>query len=291
MTNRRKLPQHREIENRANERISYGDLHGRILEQFAPPSIIVNERYDIVHVSPNAGRFLQISGELSPNLFKLIQPELRLPVSNAVYQAVQRETNVETENLPFYAANRAETVKVSVRPVLRQTDKAIEGFILIVFESAASSGEQKAAETVLTSNEPFTHQLEDALMRSQSQYRHSIEQSEIQAEELKASNEELQAINEELRSATEELETGKEELQSVNEELVTVNQELKIKIEELSNTNNDLQNLINSTNIGTIFLDRNLRVKMFTPRAGEIFNLIPADIGRILVGHYAQTRR
>ena len=84
-------------------------------------------------------------------------------------------------------------------------------------------------------------------MRSQTQFRQSVEQSEIQAEELKASNEELQAINEELRSATEELETGKEELQSVNEELITVNQELKIKIEELSQSNNDFQNLINST--------------------------------------------
>ncbi len=277
-----KIPANRENENNRFEKISYGELHGRILEQFAPPSIIVNEQYDIVHVSPNAGRFLQISGELSPNLFKMIQPELRLPVSNAVYQAVQKQTNVETDNLTYNADNRVETVKISVRPVLRRTDEAIQGFILIVFESAAISGEQETAETVDTSNEPAANQFEDALMRSQSQYRYSIEQSEIQAEELKASNEELQAINEELRSATEELETGKEELQSVNEELVTVNQELKIKIEELSNTNNDLQNLINSTNIGTIFLDRNQRVKMFTPCAGEIFNLISADIGRVL---------
>ena len=272
----------RETGNRPLERISYGDLHGQILEQFAPPSIIINEKYDVVHVSPNAGRFLQISGELSPNLFKLVLPELRLPVSNAVYQAVNKQTNVETENLSFPADNHIESVKVSVRPVLRQRNEATEGFILIVFESAADSDRTETPETIFTSNDPAALQLEEALMRSQSQYRHSIEQSEIQAEELKASNEELQAINEELRSATEELETGKEELQSVNEELVTVNQELKIKIEELSNTNNDLQNLINSTNIGTIFLDRNFRIKMFTPRAGEIFNLIPADIGRQL---------
>ena len=119
-------------------------------------------------------------------------------------------------------------------------------------------------------------------MRSQNDFRRSIELSEVQAEELKASNEELQAINEELRSTTEELETGKEELQSINEELVTVNQELKIKIEELSQANNDLSNLINSTNIGTIFLDRSFRVKMFTPVAAGIFNLIDSDNGRSL---------
>ena len=130
--------------------------------------------------------------------------------------------------------------------------------------------------------EPAMRQLEEALTHSRSEHRHSIEHSEVQAEELKASSEESQAINEELRSATEELETGKEELQSVNEKLITVNQELKIKIDELSLSNNDLRNLINSTNIGTIFLDRSLRVKMFTPAAREIFNLIDTDLNRPL---------
>ena len=104
----------------------------------------------------------------------------------------------------------------------------------------------------------------------------------MQQEELRASNEELQAMNEELRSTVEELETSKEELQSVNEELFTVNQELKIKIEELSHANNNFQNLMNSTNIGTIFLDRSFKVRQFTPSARETFNLIPSDIGRPL---------
>jgi PAS domain S-box-containing protein len=104
----------------------------------------------------------------------------------------------------------------------------------------------------------------------------------VQHEELRASNEELQAINEELRSTAEELETSKEELQSANEELTTINQELKIKIEELSQSNNDLLNLMNATDIGTVFLDRALRVKLYTPRARDIFNFIPGDIGRPL---------
>ncbi|MEO6589115.1 MAG: CheR family methyltransferase, partial [Pyrinomonadaceae bacterium] len=270
-------------ENKTSERVSYGDLHGRILEQFAPPSIVVNAQYDIVHVSENAGRFLQISGELSPNLFKLIQPELRLPVSTAVYRAVQNKANVSAENLRFQnGSDQPETVNVSVRPVLNQINDAADGFILIIFESSENALDAIETEEISTDSEPIARQLEKELMRSNSRFQTSIENSEIQAEELKASNEELQAINEELRSTTEELETGKEELQSVNEELVTVNQELKIKIEELSQSNNDLQNLINSTRIGTIFLDRSGRVKMFTPIAGEIFNLIPADNGRLL---------
>ena len=265
----------------STERISYGELHGRILEQFAPPSIIINEDYDIVHISETAGHFLQFAGgEISRNLFKLIHPELRLPVSTAIYQAVNRQTNVAADNLQINLNGKNESVNVSVRPVLQTTDDATHGFILIVFQPAENKPD--AAEAVLKSSEPIAKQLEDELMRSQARFHKSVEQSEVQAEELKASNEELQAINEELRSTTEELETGKEELQSVNEELITVNQELKIKIEELSNSVNDFQNLINSSNIGTVFLDRSGRVKLFTPAANEIFNFIPADIGRTL---------
>ena len=111
----------------------------------------------------------------------------------------------------------------------------------------------------------------------------TVEQYEAQVEEAQASAEEQQATNEELRSSAEELETSKEELQSVNEELTTVNQELKIKIEELHLSNNDFQNLINSTDVATIFLDRSLRVKFTTPRARDVFNLLPSDIGRPLM--------
>jgi PAS domain S-box-containing protein len=114
------------------------------------------------------------------------------------------------------------------------------------------------------------------------QLRTTVEQYETQAEAAQAANEELQALNVELRSVAEELETSKEELQAVNEELTTVNQELKIKIEELGVTNNDFQNLINSTDIGTIFLDRNLRVKLYTAHAQQVFNLVEEDVGRQL---------
>src|SRR5262249_21265872 len=144
------------------------------------------------------------------------------------------------------------------------------------------SGEETVRTGRVTPAEPIARQLEEELMRVRSQLHASSEQHELQQEELRASNEELQAMNEELRSAAEELETSKEELQSLNEELTTVNQELKIKIEEVTQTNNDFQNLINATDIGTIFVDRKLRVKLFTPSARAIFNLIAADIGRPL---------
>jgi len=266
--------------NRALDRVTFGELHQRLLEEYAPPSVIVNEEYDIVHLSERAGRYLQIGGgELSQNLLKLVRPELRLELRSALYQAMQRQAAVEARGLKITVGDRTESINIHVRPILREGDVA-HGFMLVLFEP--SSDEGAAKEVVMSSDEPVARQLEDELMRLKVQLRTSIEQHEFHAEELKASNEELQAMNEELRSAAEELETSKEELQSINEELRTVNQELKVKIEETSVTSDNLQNLINSASIGTIFLDRSLRIALFTPAIREIFNLIPGDYGRPL---------
>jgi two-component system CheB/CheR fusion protein len=268
-----------ETDSKVLERISFGDLHQQLLEQYAPPSVVVNEEYDIVHLSERAGRYMQIGGgEISQNLLKLIKPELRLELRSALYQAVQRQSAVEARGLKVNIEDHPEVLNIHVRPVLRAGDTA-RGFLLVLFETSTSEAEP---EILLTSDEPVAKHLEEELMRLKTQLRSSGEQHEFQQEELKASNEELQAMNEELRSAAEELETSKEELQSINEELRTVNQELKVKIEETTLTSNNLQNLINSTDIGTIFLDRSFRVALFTPAVRNIFNLIPADYGRPL---------
>jgi two-component system CheB/CheR fusion protein len=270
-------------EMRAMERLSYVDLHQRLLEKFGPPSVIINEDYDIVHLSDSAGRYLHVAGgEPTNNLLKLIRPELRLDVRTALYHAIQNRSEVETTDLAVHIDDGSNVnLRVTVRPVLREGDP-IRGFILVVFEEDGVPA-PPLKKPDITVAEPIARQLEDELMHLKSQLRATVEQYEIQQEELRASNEELQAINEELRSSAEELETSKEELQSVNEELSTVNQELNIKIEELSQANNDFMNLMNSTDIGTIFLDRELRVKLFTPRARDAFNLIPSDIGRPLM--------
>jgi two-component system CheB/CheR fusion protein len=268
-----------EQENKILERISFGDLHLQLLEQYAPPSLVVNEEYDLVHVSERAGHYLLITaGEPSKNLLKLVRQELRLDLRSALYQAVQRQSAVEARGIKLKVGDRAETVNIHVRPVLKAGDTA-RGFILVVFEPTENVSQ---TGVLLASDEPVTRQLEEELTKLKGQLRSSSEQHEFQEEELKASNEELQAMNEELRSSAEELETSKEELQSINEELRTVNQELKVKIEETGLSNNNLQNLINATDIGTIFLDRSFRVALFTPAARNIFNLIPADHGRSL---------
>jgi two-component system CheB/CheR fusion protein len=267
-------------ENTSPDRITFGELHQRLLEQYAPPSVIINEEYEIVHLTDSASKYLQVSGgEPTQNLLKLVRPDLRLDLRSALYQSTQKRTAIEVKGLQVTIENHTpETINLHVRPVLREDDIA-RGFILVLFEPTA---EKRVKETVSNSDDSVARQLEDELIRVKKQLRTSIEQHEFQAEELKASNEELQAMNEELRSSAEELETSKEELQSINEELSTVNQELKVKIEETTVSGNNLRNLINSVDIGTMFLDRSMRIMLFTPAIRHIFNLIPGDFGRPL---------
>jgi two-component system CheB/CheR fusion protein len=269
-------------EKRANERLSYADIHQRLLEKYAVPSVVINEEYEIVHLSDSAGRYLEFSGgEPTQNLLKLLKDGLRLEVRTALYKAIRDGIDVRAEGLRVVTDDGPKTVNVIARPTLRDDDST-RGFVLVLFEEADPQPASPPVSVVSASDEPLARRLEKELAHAKSQLRTTVEQYEIQQEELKASNEELQAMNEELRSAAEELETSKEELQSVNEELTTVNQELKIKIEELSHSNNNFQNLMNSTNIGTIFLDRSLCVRQFTPTAKETFNLISSDLGRPL---------
>ena len=271
-------------ETQARERLSYLELHRRLLEVYAPPSVLVNADHDIVHVSDTAGRYLQIPGGApSYNLLTVVRPELRLELRAALFHAGQHGANVEVPGLSVELGDRAETLNLVVRPVVREDDTS-RGFFLVLFEPA---GEKAAAggagdKILRAAGEPVARQIEDELASVKAQLRSTVEQYEVQHEELRASNEEMQAVNEELRSTAEELETSKEELQSANEELSTINQELKVKVEELSQSNNDLLNLMNSADIGTVFLDRALRVKLFTPSARDIFNLLPADVGRPL---------
>jgi two-component system CheB/CheR fusion protein len=265
--------------------VSAGRLHEEIVEQFAAPSVLINEDYDLVHMSAHAGRYLRVSGgEPTRNLLKLVHPDLRLDLGAALLEARNHADSAppESRRVAFDLDGHRHSVNLSVR-VVAGGPEAARGFLLVIFDEAVETG---ALSPQPIPSSPgglaIARQLEQELQRTREQLRITIEQYETSTEELRASNEELQAINEELRSATEELESSKEELQSVNEELTTVNQEYKDKIEELGRTNSDLQNLMAATEIGTIFLDRTLRIKLYTPPAQRIFNITPADVGRPL---------
>jgi chemotaxis methyl-accepting protein methylase/signal transduction histidine kinase len=258
---------------------SAGELHIGVLEQYAPPSVLVNENSDILHLSPRAGRYLQFApGEPSYNLLRVIHPDLRLDARSALYTALHKGKSNETRRIAVRIDGNEALVRLIVQPA--QEPQGLRGYALVIFDEIEETPE--AAHPAGAVLEPLARQLEEEAQLLREQLRVTIEQYETSVEELRASNEELQAMNEELRSASEELETSKEELQAVNEELLTVNQELKSKVEEVSRVNSDLQNLMAASDIGTVFLDRDLRVKRYTPQVQRLFNIIPTDINRPL---------
>jgi two-component system CheB/CheR fusion protein len=259
------------------DHLSWGERHFKLIERFGPPSLIVNADHDIIHLSEHAGRFLQlVGGEPTTNLLRIVHPMLRVDLRSALFRARQGGEPVDVRDIPLEIDGKPRTIDLHVVP------EQILGpeLFLVVFDEKASTAESPAATSA--EREPVATHLEQELEQVKRELRDNVEQSEAASEELKASNEELQAMNEELRSATEELETSREELQSINEELTTVNQELKSKVDQLARSNSDLQNLMASTAIATIFLTRDLRIGRYTAAAISLFNLIATDIGRPL---------
>jgi two-component system CheB/CheR fusion protein len=263
------------------ERPSLAELHQRALEQFSPPSVLINAEHEVLHLSNGVGRFLERgSGEPSNSLLNNVRPTFawscapRCSRRRRPRAAWRRGWWSRSQN------GRQVFLNITVRPL--QPEEGGAQFTLVVFDEVEESMHIPEGEPADAARELLIGQLEEEIRQLKLHLQDTIESSETSNEELKASNEELQAINEELRSASEELETSKEELQSMNEELVTVNFELKVKVEERGHINDDLQNLISSSEIATVFVNRGMHVKRYTPHAGNLFNLIPSDLGRSL---------
>jgi two-component system CheB/CheR fusion protein len=266
----------RESESANEQRVSWEELHFKLIERFAPPSLIVTREYDIVHVSENAGRFLHFrGGEPTINLLDVVHPMMRVALRATLFRAAQSSAPAETFRVPVELDGKTVSVDIRVAPA----QEVAPDYMLVVFAVREATGEEIGERL---DAEPVIRNLEREIEQMKSRLRHTVQQHERSTEELKASNEELQAMNEELRSATEELETSREELQSINEELTTVNQELKSKVDELGLANSDLSNLVAATAIATLFVDRRLRITRYTPSAVDLFNIIPSDIGRPL---------
>lgn len=252
------------------------------LKQYTPPRLIVDDNYEITHIFSGADRYLkEQEGPVTQNVLHKIVPELRLDLRTALYQAFVKGERTESRYLQVVNLDQnPEKIKFSVGPI--EEPGFPKDYVEVVFEPQGDSVSIPIEVTQATDENAtrLISRLEEEVQRTREQLQGTVEEYETSNEELKASNEELQSMNEELQSTAEELETSKEELQSTNEELITVNQELKNKIDELNRVNSDLQNLMASTDVGTIFLDRNLKVKRFTPKVAELFNIIATDIGR-----------
>ena len=256
--------------------------HQWTVEQYAPPRLLVDEHYDVTHVFGDAGAYLvDREGPVTQNVVDKVLQAFRFDLRAALFRAFSSGETTDTRFQRVAVGGSERIVRLHVGPVGGAA--AQDGLAEVVFveldpETVATLGAGPVLED--ERDDDAAAHLEDELRETRRRLQITIEESETSNEELKASNEELQSINEELQSTTEELETSKEELQSTNEELQTVNQELKNKVDELVRSNSDLQNLISSTEIATLFLDRTLRLKRYTPQASDLFHVHPVDYGR-----------
>jgi two-component system, chemotaxis family, CheB/CheR fusion protein len=265
-------------EDAAGRRYPYSSLHVRLVEEYAPPSVVVNEQLEVVHLSPTAGRFLRPgAGTPSWNALAMAPVELRQAMRTLLHHAfrygkcARRRVRVPVDGV-------ARLVNVEVRPEPDMQDAGRHA--LILFELVEAPGDE--IESEVDAESPPEIGLEQELAQTRNLLESTIEVHDATVAELQTLNEELQSINEEQRAAAEELETGREEIQAINEELTTINQEHQSTIEELKRTNADLQNLMEATAIGTVFLDRGMRIRRYTPAAAEVFNFLPGDQGRLL---------
>jgi two-component system, chemotaxis family, CheB/CheR fusion protein len=256
-------------------------IHREALETASPPSILVDSNYRVLHLSENAGRYMQPSGgALTADVTELVREEIRFDLRSALHRAVERGEPTLSSLLLVKFNGAAHRLYFQVRPLAGQQQGQERALILFIEgEASTVAAAAEGAEGRATAGDTI-RQLQQELEMAHGRLRTMREESEAANEELRAANEELQSINEEYRSTAEELETSKEELQSINEELQTVNAELKLKLDSVSRANSDLQNLMAATDFGTLFLDSGLRIKRFTPRTTELFNITQNDIGR-----------
>ena len=248
-----------------------------MLQVFSPPAVLVTEGGDIVYISGQTGRYLEpAAGKANWNIHVMARPGLRTQLALALRSAVQEKRTVELHGLRLDEA-APQTLDVTVSPL--QEPKALQGMVMIVFRDVPAP--PSAAKRRRRSRTPDPA-LDGELLQLREEVRALRQEMGASQEELQATNEELQSTNEELQSANEELTTSKEEAQSMNEELQTINGELQTKLDDLALAQSDMHNLLNSTDIATLFLDNKLNVRRFTDKITRIIHLREADIGRPL---------
>ncbi|MBA9079157.1 CheR family methyltransferase [Rufibacter quisquiliarum] len=259
-------------------------VHRIMLDQFAPPSVIVNAKGDIFYIHGRTGRYLEPApGQAKLNIFDMAREGLNYELNNAIHKAHLLHEVVTVEQVQVRNEMGTQFIKLTVKPL--HEPEILKNFLMVVFEEIPAEKKKprrspKGTAETNTQKDEIIGQLEMELQFTKQRLQTTVEEMHSSLEELKSTNEELQSANEELQSTNEESMTNKEEMQSLNEELMTINLQYQTKTEELINSNNDMKNLLDSTEIATIFLDQHHNIKNFTPQATQIFNLIRSDVGR-----------
>jgi two-component system CheB/CheR fusion protein len=280
----------------AEGRPSFRELtEAALLAHYSPAGALIDERGDILYLHGRTGQYLEPApGEAGMNILKMAREGLRRELTTALHKAVAHEEPARHAGLQVKTNGDFSTVDLTVQRVSASPDSAVpHSLFLVILENAPETDPERSARMAVvapvggavqsgTDADARIAVLQRELRAKEDYLQTSNEELATANEELTSSNEEMQSVNEELQSTNEELETSKEELQSLNEELATVNGELQAKVADLSRVNNDMNNLMAGTGIGTIFVDHHLRIQRFNPPATQLINLIPADVGRPL---------
>ena len=262
----------------------------KLLERHMPAYVVIDGNQDVLRFSGDTGRYLgPSSGTASLNLFGLLHKGLRAPARAAVQQALSKRSTVTQEGQMLAPGGERVIVSLIAEPIADEPGnndrRTASQLCLLMFKDVPAPAtavlpDVPAAKSNASADARRVQELELELATTREQLHTAIDELETANEEMKSANEEYQSVNEELQSSNEELETSKEEMQSINEELQTVNVELHSKNEVLARLNSDLQNLLESTQIATLFLDSSLHVSGFTPAISDLFHLREGDHGR-----------
>ncbi len=260
-----------------------------VLQKFSPAGVLVNENGDILYIIGRTGKYLEPAvGKANMNIFAMLRPGFQNDFAYAFRKAVAKKETVDIHHVKIGTNGSTLLVNVSIQYI--QKPEPLYGKLMIIFTDVPHSHDlvphDRSRENAPTSIREA--ELEQELQHVREEMQNILEEMQTSQEELKSTNEELQSTNEELQSTNEELTTSKEEMQSLNEELQTVNAELMAKVEDYSRVNNDMKNLLNSTDIATLFLDKELNIRRFTDQATRIFKLIKSDIGRPFTDQVSQ---
>ncbi len=245
-----------------------------LLRKFAPSAVLANAEGDIVYFSGKTGKFLEPpAGKANLNLFAMARPSLRQPLFEAFTRANrQKETITLDDALLGAPGSPGQAVRITVEPLAEP--RSLDGMLMVVF------AEMQRALDALPPGPPSDRAHDAQVAELMRELARAREEHQATREEMQTSQEELKSANEELQSANEELTTSREEMQSMNEELQTVNAELQTRVDALARASDDMENLLNSTDIATLFLDSHLNVRRYTTRATGLIKLIPTDVGR-----------
>ena len=252
-----------------------------LLKQFSPPGVLVNDSGDILYINGRTGKYLEpASGKANLNIFPMLREGLRQEFHHAFHKVVLQKESLTLHNLKVGTNGSTQTLNISIQHI--ENPEPLRGTLMIIFSDVPDVVETKTQSKPRgkTGKSNRETELERELQYTREEMQSTMEEMQTSQEELKSTNEELQSANEELQSANEELTSSKEEMQSLNEELQTLNAELLVKVEDYVRVDNDMKNLLNSTDIATLFLDKELNIRRFTNQATKIFKLIKSDIGR-----------